>query len=152
MIKAIEALSDPKLRPMSAEAIPQWLIQIAYRYLVDRHRRDTTLRNDRRRNCGDARLGDVPAPGPTASKVARGIELLSWLKRELSSSSFTIINMLIKCHTYEDIAQETGKSAGAIGVKIHRIRAWLRRRLAGRPAPDPGRPRSSTPRPWPSAS
>ena len=123
MIKAIEALSDPDLRPRSAEAMPQWLIQIAYRYLVDRYRRETSIKYDRRRNCGDARLGDVPAPGPTASKFARGNELLSWLKRELPPSGLKIVNMLMAGHVHKDIGKELGKSANAIGVKIHRIQA-----------------------------
>ncbi len=106
-----------------------WMYQVAL------HTALTQLRRRRRRPPPDPLPDDRevadPAPHPGAAESHRR-RLLHRALAELGPGERALAYLWLEECSYEEIAAVTGLQAGAVGVKLHRIRSRLRDLLAGK--------------------
>jgi RNA polymerase sigma-70 factor (ECF subfamily) len=121
-----QELMEDNLRAQSDGELDAWLSRMVRNLLVDLKRRQTAQLRDVRRNVGDAAIASVPASDTTASQVARLHELELRLQRRMTPSEVKIVEMKLDGHTVQEIAEEAGKSPGAIKQKLLRLQRRLK--------------------------
>lgn len=83
----------------------------------------------RRRQRSRPRWGSLPEPEPAAPDRARNdpdVERLNWCIRRLPELDRAVILLYLEQYRHEEIAELTGLSRQAVGVRIVRIKGRLR--------------------------
>lgn len=110
----------------SAESAVAWFYRLLRNALVDRARRDAAAR--RRLETVAHELGDGAGPGPEtrAALCACVMHLAETLKPEYAEA---LRRVEVEGASLKDLAAEAGITPGNAGVRVHRARAALRRRV-----------------------
>jgi RNA polymerase sigma-70 factor (ECF subfamily) len=119
----------PFQRRFDEKVFMLYIAQVARRVTLDAlHRRDraseTTL---------DA-LAETADPAPRPGEAAEVASTLEWLVRQLSPADAELFRHLVKSAPLSpvDIASDLGVSYSAAGVRLHRLRARIRKLLRSR--------------------
>lgn len=97
-----------------------WLYRVVLNALLTHHRRS---RHRRTSSLDDLTPGTTPASDPHPQHDAA--EVLYTALARLDPLERTVIALHLEGFDYTEIADVTGLSAGAVGVRIHRIRKRL---------------------------
>lgn len=110
-----------------------WLLSIAYRRLIDLHRRDSRIRSQ------ETAVPDIieTFADPQANSGVEASELRAWLRQamtELPPKQRQALELVkLGEMSVAEASARTGQSTGAIKVNVHRAIKSLRAILAGAP-------------------
>lgn len=112
----------PRFDPGGAASVRTWILTIAHRHLVDRHRRRLVR--------GQVLpLGEHAATGPDASEAAEARQGLRRLERALERLPADQRRIVVLHHVHglplEAIAETEGVPVGTVKSRLHRARARL---------------------------
>jgi RNA polymerase sigma factor (sigma-70 family) len=133
------ALADLPRAHFAERDLKAWLFDLAARHIVDKARFHQAARRDVGREVPLRRDSSVSDPGLlacyssilTPSRFAMGHEMLARFEQafeELSPADQTVIlGVCIEGRTHADVAQQMGRTPGAVRVLLLRARDRLRR-------------------------